>query len=301
MYVQRVRHDDYVLSITFSPKGNLLASGSLRGIIKLWDIKTGQLLWDVVGHNGAVWGLAFNSDGTLLISGSADTILKVWRVDDGALVKTLVIGDPIRSLAISSDGQLCAIGTGNFLIKLWNLASNSISLIGKEMSSICSLVFSPDQRLLASGSSDGIKIWQISDSQLVRMIPTKGVYSLSFSNDNQLLASGSNDHIIRLWKVKDGTLLKTLSGHVNTVCSVVFHPVEPLLVSGGWDGKVKLWRLLDKQTVQEIKEITLGNQIKINTITLSPDGQFLAIAYDQIGGQPGWIQILQIQINLKNY
>ncbi|MCC5633744.1 hypothetical protein LC613_40710, partial [Nostoc sphaeroides CHAB 2801] len=37
-------HTDWIWSVTFSPDGQTLASGSQDGTIKLWDIRTGECL-----------------------------------------------------------------------------------------------------------------------------------------------------------------------------------------------------------------------------------------------------------------
>ena len=41
------------------------------------------------------------------------------------------------------------------------------------------------------------------------------VCSVAFSPDGQALASGSVDNTVWLWRVADGTLLRTLEGHAN--------------------------------------------------------------------------------------
>jgi len=51
---------------------------------------------------------------------------------------------------------------------------------------------------LASGSNDGIKLWDVSTGQCLKTLQehTSGVQSVAFSPDGQTLASGSNAGII---------------------------------------------------------------------------------------------------------
>jgi WD40 repeat protein len=75
------------LSVAFSPDGNLLAAGTVRGI-KLWDVKSGK---EVGGPNhpaATVWSVAFRPDGKMLASaGSKRIIGQKDRVDDEPIIR----------------------------------------------------------------------------------------------------------------------------------------------------------------------------------------------------------------------
>jgi WD40 repeat protein len=72
-------HSDFVLSVAFSPNGQLLASGGKDGFVILWDVEQGSLLRKLRdGHTELVASVAFSPDGTRLASSSADGTLCLW-------------------------------------------------------------------------------------------------------------------------------------------------------------------------------------------------------------------------------
>jgi WD40 repeat protein len=66
--------------VAFSPNGQILASGSDDGTIKLWDLKTGLEIATLSGHDSYVQSVAFSPDGKTLVSGGYDKTIKVWKI-----------------------------------------------------------------------------------------------------------------------------------------------------------------------------------------------------------------------------
>ncbi len=57
------------MSVAFSPEGKRLASASVDGTVRLWDVKTGRLLTVLRGHPSGVADVAFSPDGRELAAG----------------------------------------------------------------------------------------------------------------------------------------------------------------------------------------------------------------------------------------
>jgi predicted NACHT family NTPase len=73
-------HSGIVTAIAVSPDGKMLASGSGRGIIKLWELDSQTEICTLEGHSKDITGLIFSPDNQTLVSSSGDTSIKVWAV-----------------------------------------------------------------------------------------------------------------------------------------------------------------------------------------------------------------------------
>src|SRR5262249_19041538 len=82
-------HTGGVRSASFSGDGTRVVTGSSDGTAKVWDAKTGALVFTLKGHTDGVTSASFSGDGTRLVTGSEDGTAKVWDAKTGALVLTL--------------------------------------------------------------------------------------------------------------------------------------------------------------------------------------------------------------------
>lgn len=68
-------HHNYVHCLAFSPKGNIIASGSYDEAVFLWDVRAGRLMRSLPAHSDPVSGIDFSPDGTLVASCSTDGLM----------------------------------------------------------------------------------------------------------------------------------------------------------------------------------------------------------------------------------
>ncbi len=71
-------HYQAVTATAIAPSGRRGFSGSAAGMIKVWDLTTGEEAWTIEGHTGPVVALAVSPDGALLLSASGDGTVALW-------------------------------------------------------------------------------------------------------------------------------------------------------------------------------------------------------------------------------
>jgi WD40 repeat protein len=108
-----------VFSVSFSPSGDVLASGGEDGKIKLWRVETGELIKTLVGHSRTVHSVTFDPSGDVLASGSTDSVIKLWNVRTGQLIKTLKGSGDCHSLSFSPSGDVIVAGGANSSIEIY--------------------------------------------------------------------------------------------------------------------------------------------------------------------------------------
>ena len=270
------QHQSYVSSISFSPDGKTLVSGSGDKTVKLWDAATGKEIKTLTGHQDAVLSVSFSRDGKTLVSGSGDKTVKLWDAATGKEIKTLTgHQDAVSNVSFSPDGKTLVSGSYDNTVKLWEVSTGKeIKTLTGHQDAVRSVSFSPDGKTLVSGSQDKtVKLWDVSTGKEIKTLTghQDAVSNVSFSPDGKTLVSGSYDKTVKLWDVSTREEIKTLTGHQSSVRSVSFSPDGKTLVSGSGDNTVKLW---DVTTGKEIKTLT-GHQSYVLSVSFSPDGKTL--------------------------
>ena len=237
-------HRDQVNSVAFSPDGTLLVSGSEDSTIKIWDVSQWQNIETrepiTVRISSPVHTVVFHPDGQLIATSGRHA--KILDITNQAEIATLQHDDWVWVVAFSHNGSYLATDDGQgTTVKVWDVQEKQITTILEGHTADINYVkFSPDHRMLASSSWGGeIKLWAVSNWELLGTLHTNGTAAIDFSADGQTLASAGSE-AVTLWSVASGAKIATLPGHTGWIRGVAFSSDGTTLASGGEGGTVRV-------------------------------------------------------------
>src|SRR5262245_14823608 len=171
--------------------------------------------WQVSG-GGPV---RFSPNGQLVATGSTAAKAQLLAAGDGRLVRSLTIRHTANAAAFSPDSSLVAVGSGGGGstrgLRLFRVSDGTMLFeLSAHNNGTTSVSFSPISNSLfaSSGGDRTTKLWN-TDGSIVRTLD-EGTYgrrisAMSFAPDGNTLASNVSGNI-HVWRVSDGTLLRTI-------------------------------------------------------------------------------------------
>lgn len=212
--------DDIATCLAFHPQGLFLAVALYYDTIQLWRLMDGQRVQTLSPEEYSAYkSLAFSPDGQFLASGNFEAgEVWLWRIPDGQLVQQMEpSAGRVQGLAFSPDGQLLVCGEGggdkkDREMRVWDMQTRH-AVQSFTRNDWCP-AFSADGKLLASGDTSFIAIWEVTTRKSIRFIPAhKGRLSrLVFSPSGRVLVSiGDRKPTVRWWNVENGREIYRIS------------------------------------------------------------------------------------------
>jgi WD40 repeat protein len=229
-------------TISLSPDGKKVASGSRDGAVRLWDIDTAKVIATWTGHITTVSFLCWNGDGRRVVSGSYGGIIRAWDVETG---ETILQVGPL------------------------------------ELTNMHTAVYSPDETMIATRGRDPgpedigfIKIFDPNTGKLVKNLESTDVSCLAWPEDGKTLISGSDNGKIRIWNTTTWHQIAVLTGHTGAVSDIAVSPNGRILASASWapECTTRLWNLENGEPISSPIQSDNG----IHCVSFSADGKLLA-------------------------
>lgn len=145
-----------------SGDGQLLLSASAQQQVKtgqipasevrLWDLRTGVCLQELVGHQSRVTSVAMSDDAKVLASAEIDGKIIFWDAATGRPKLTCVSQNGIRDIVLNRDGsRLFSVGLDK-TIRIWDTQTGVNLMVEQFPTFLNTITLSPDERRLLVGN-----------------------------------------------------------------------------------------------------------------------------------------------------
>uniref|UniRef100_A0A8B9JBN7 Fizzy-related protein homolog n=1 Tax=Astyanax mexicanus TaxID=7994 RepID=A0A8B9JBN7_ASTMX len=253
---------DSVTSVGWSERGNLVAVGTHKGFVQIWDAAAGKKLSVLEGHTARVGALAWNVD--QLSSGSRDRLIlqrDIRAPPQQSERKLLGHRQEVCGLKWSTDHQLLASGGNDNKLLVWNHSSVSpMQQYTEHLAAVKAIAWSPHQHgLLASGGGTAdrcIRFWNTLTGQPLQSTDTGSqVCNLAWSkHTNELVSThGYSQNQILVWKYPSLTQVAKLTGHSYRVLYLAMSPDGEAIVTGAGDETLRFWNVFSKTRSTKVK------------------------------------------------
>lgn len=239
-------HSAMVSGLSWNPQTQVLASSSLDGSVKLWNVAQ-QCLATGLGHDGPVRDVAWHPEGKALASGGEDNAILLWHLQmDQPPRRLLGHQNTVWSLSWSPDGRYLASSSHDSTVRLWHGESGTcVRVLKGHQNWVWQARWHPIRPLLTSGSHDGtLKLWNPETGQCLKTLlgNTSSAWALALSPTDNLLAKGCSDTMVRLWRPGQPAPTGHLIGHSHMVCDLAWSPAGDRLASASHDRTIRIWR-----------------------------------------------------------
>ncbi|HHH30568.1 MAG TPA: hypothetical protein ENK57_19805, partial [Polyangiaceae bacterium] len=234
---------DELLHVAVHPDGRRVATadGEVDSALRLWDAHTGAELAVFEGHGGRIRGLEFDASGRWLVSASDDGVVRRAREVEGAWRSEVLDTDAGAVTAIAvADGWLFVLAADR---PLWALELDAGGAPRRWDLQGDALAVTPDGRAAVAELDGTIGVYRLADAAVRELLldPGDPPISLAFARDGATLYCASEGQMVLGFDMRDGRVVKRLTGHSSWVNALAVSPVAPLLASASEDHTIRLW------------------------------------------------------------
>lgn len=271
-------HTGGILVVAASQDGRFVVTGGADKRLVVHDASTLKPLRAFTHHRDAVTGLAFRRGTNQLYSCSRDRTVKVWSLDELAYVETLFgHQDDVVDIDALAQERCVSVGARDRTARLWKVVEET------------QLVFrggggadsgSGAKKKKKKGGKDGPAPDNAAEGLDPDSLAHEGCMDRVAMIDDELFVTGSDNGAIALWSVQKKKPLFVLprahgvdpplspsdvSAEENAEPEVVpapqprwitalkTIPYSDIILSGSWDGCVRVWRLSeDKRKIEPV-------------------------------------------------
>jgi ribosomal RNA-processing protein 9 len=249
-------HVDIILTVTASEDGKFVVTGGKDKKIIVWDASMLMPLRVFNQHRDAVTGLAFRRGTNQLYSSSKDRTIKVWSLDELAYVETLFgHQDEVVDVAALAQERCLSVGARDRTARLWKVVEETQLVFRggggekksrhgnppKPQEGSIDRVAMIDEEMFVTGSDNGsLSLWAIHKKKPVFTL------SLCHGEDPPMKPEEASAEVN-----PDPSIVPQPQPRWITALATI--PYSDVILSGSWDGSVRVWRVSDdKKKIERV-------------------------------------------------
>ncbi len=292
---------NFVQVVAFSPCSTLVASGTNHGVLRVWDVLSGECMM-ALDCQLPVGLISFSPNSTRMASRSGKGDVKIWDLKNGVQLRTRSFEDNILCMTFDQEANRIGCACRDYSIEIYDLVDNEVLVTLKLDDGIClGAAISPDLSWVACASTkETIQIWDThnpENSHTIKFATRRR--PLHISLDSSKLIASSEAGQIKVWsilkhaedKIRELECLWTYDKEdFFSMDITTFSQCFTRLALVINDGTVEIRDARSGALVQSLK----GHSYDVKTIAFSPDMSLIAT-----GSEDGTVKVWEAGNNLS--
>lgn len=257
-------------AVSLHPSGGQIATAGDDHYVRVWSLRSGELLSSLRGHRDWIRAVQFSPDGRYLATAGDDRQVRLWNPVSGEQIRTFDKHDAaIYDVCFSADGSLlaCVGFESTMRVYLTDTGEMLHKLDGPGVD-LRDVAISPDgTQLAAAGRRGDIRLWNFATGEHLFDITAhqRRVHALAFSPDGSRIVSAGDGRSIRMHSTTDGSPLLEIEHRPGRIRCLEFF--APTMVAAGTTNN--LVELLDLESGQKVGQFN-GHQGTIADLDFQP-------------------------------
>ncbi|KAF7284192.1 hypothetical protein GWI33_022443 [Rhynchophorus ferrugineus] len=237
------KHSKSVFTSAVSKNQTIAVTGGEDDTAYVWDIKTGEVIFECTGHKDSVTEVSFNHNDQYIVTGDMSGLIQVWSIQEKKLIWCYE-GDDMVWLTWHPLTNILICGCQSGDIYIWQIPSGNCKVLPSPNNVSCSCgKILPNGKQLIVGYEDGqVRLWDIKGEIAIwTNNDSTCVNNLDINSDGSLIITAPEAKII---KTSNGMMVgRVLIDNENEIECALFYDDLGFIITGALSGQICVWQL----------------------------------------------------------